>query len=231
MFRERSWWRDSAGVLNVHRVEQERGTDRRLLMLEAPDSQAAAAFRVLRHRLVRNGEPKVMLVTSPNVGEGKTTCALNLALALCEAGRARVLLLEANFRRPSLARILGFQPPACIIAQLEVYREHRVHFWHVAETVVPWLHTAAVGSQAGPRPILDGPALAACIDDLRRCGYDHIVVDCPPVLGSADVNLVQETVDGALLVARTGVTRGRDLRKAVGQLGTGKLLGIAMLGT
>jgi len=90
MFRERSWWRDSAGVLNVHRVEQERGTDRRLLMLEAPDSQAAAAFRVLRHRLVRNGEPKVMLVTSPNVGEGKTTCALNLALALCEAGRARV---------------------------------------------------------------------------------------------------------------------------------------------
>ena len=86
----------------------------------------------------------MILVTSPGAGDGKTLCALNLALALGEGGQAKVLLLEANFRALSLARLLGFQPPGLFEQQLEYYRALNVHSWDVAETASPWLHEAAV---------------------------------------------------------------------------------------
>src|SRR5262249_31102421 len=104
---------ESSEWVRVQRMPPGDASDPRLVMVRAPDSPAAAAFRVLRHRLIERDGLRTVLVTSPRVGEGKTTCAVNLALALCEAGRARVLLLEANFRRPAIARMLGFRPPVC----------------------------------------------------------------------------------------------------------------------
>ena len=231
VFREPTPKEESSAMLRVHRVALVHGSDARLLMLDAPDSPAAASYRRLRHRLAEGGEPMAILVTSPGDGEGKTSCALNLSLALGESGRARVLLLEANLRRPSLARLLGFEPPMCISKQLAFFRAMRVHSWDVAETVTPWLHAAAVAPEGEKGPILDGPALSVCIEDMRGVGYDHIVIDSSSVLGSADVNLVQETVDGVLLVVRCEKTRARDLRKAVEQIGTAKLLGIVLLGS
>jgi Mrp family chromosome partitioning ATPase len=228
--------RDTVGAsspvsVRVHRIPLAPGADPRLLFLAEPDSPAAASFRILRHRLGERLVGKVFLVTSPVAGEGKTLCALNLALALSEGGRAKVLLLEANFRNPSLARLLGFQPPVCLGKQLEFYSAMRVHSWDVAETASPWLHTAAIAPDGDAQPLLDGPALAVCIGDMRQVGYDHIVIDGPAVLGSADVNLIEESVDGVLVVLRAGKSRARRLRKAVEQMGGGKLLGFVLLGT
>ena len=218
-------------VRTVHRVALTQGVDSFLPILFAPDSPAAASFRVLRHRLDALGKGKVVLVTSPSAEEGKTFCALNLALALSEDGRERVLLIEANFRRPSLARLLGFQPPICLQKQLEYYRAMRVHAWDVVEATTPGLHLAAVAPGAETGPMLDGPALAACIEDMRTFGYDHIVIDGSAALGSADANVIEENVDGILMVVRAGKSRGRDLKKAGEQIGTGKLLGVVLLGT
>jgi Mrp family chromosome partitioning ATPase len=198
-------------------------------MLQAPDSPMAAGFRVLRHRLAGRTRGKAILVTSPSAGEGKTLCALNLALALGEGSGARVLLVEANFRAPSLSRLLGFDPPVCIGKQLEWFRARRVHAWDVAETLAPWLHTAIVARGAELRSITDGLALAAFVEDMRRAGYDHIVLDGPPALGSADVNVIEESVDGVLMVLRAGSTRTRDLRRSVEQIGRTKLLGVTLL--
>jgi Mrp family chromosome partitioning ATPase/uncharacterized protein involved in exopolysaccharide biosynthesis len=218
-------------VRTVHRVVPTQGIDSCLPILFAPDSPAAASFRVLRHRLDELGRGKAVLVTSPSAGEGKTFCALNLALALGEDGRERVLLIEANFRSPSLARLLGFQPPLCIQRQLEYYRAMRVHAWDVVEAPTPELHVAAVAPEGEMSPMLDGPALAVCIEDMRSFGYDHIVIDGPAVLGSADANVIEESVDGILMVLRAGRSRARELRKAGEQIGTSKLLGVALLGT
>jgi Mrp family chromosome partitioning ATPase len=84
-----------------------------LVMLNEASSEATAALRVIRHRLeLRRGEGMwTFAVTSPRAGEGKSTFATQLALVLSEAQRARVLLVEANLQRPSLARILGFNVP------------------------------------------------------------------------------------------------------------------------
>jgi Mrp family chromosome partitioning ATPase len=217
------------GLVRVRPVEPVPGTDPRVVMLAAPDSPMAAGYRVLRHRLAPRARGKAILVTSPSPGEGRTLCALNLALALGEGGQAQVLLLEANFRAPALSQLLGFDPPACIGRQLESHRAPRAHAWDVAETAVPWLHAAVVARGAEPRPVPEGPALPALVEDARRAGYDYVVVDGPPVLGSADVNVIEEGVDGILVVLRAGSTRTRDLRRAAEQIGRTKLLGFALL--
>src|SRR5689334_8303643 len=98
--------------LTQHHLPEE-PPDPRLALVLDPDSERSAAFRVLRHHLLEVGRPQVVVVSSPQPGDGKTTTALNLALALAECGRAKVLLVETNLRRPQLSQILKFTPPWC----------------------------------------------------------------------------------------------------------------------
>jgi Mrp family chromosome partitioning ATPase/uncharacterized protein involved in exopolysaccharide biosynthesis len=190
------------------------------------DSLTAANFRVLRHRLAERGGLKSILVSSPGVGEGKTTCALGLALALCEAGRAKVLLVEANFRRPALARLLGQQQPVIAPDEPELPAEQ----WSSVEQVTPWLHLAAA-SRERQAPFVDGPSMRLRLEQLGSRGYDFIVIDGPPVLGSADVNLIQESVSGILLTMWARRSSASSLREAIDQIGSRKVLGVVLMGT
>ncbi|MBI4512064.1 MAG: CpsD/CapB family tyrosine-protein kinase [Deltaproteobacteria bacterium] len=203
--------------------------DPRLILVREPDSARSASFRVLRHRLVEKGNPRAVVVTSAERGEGKTTCAINLAIALSECGRARVLLLEANLRAPQLASLLGFIPPECFARQLARHREQPMDPWYVVQTASPWMHVAAMHPSGDSRPLLDAPAFSIAIDRLRLAGYDYLVIDTPPVLGSADVNLIQDAADGVLLTTRAGKSTARALRGAVEQLSPGKILGTVLI--
>jgi Mrp family chromosome partitioning ATPase len=211
----------------THKVPDD--PDERLILLRAPDSERAASFRVMRHRLQEHGDPRIIAVTSAREREGKTTCAVNLSLALGECGRARVLLIEANLRTPSLAPLFGFMPPECFSAQLTRHKETPEDAWSVVEVYSPSLHVLAVKPEMEARPLLDGPALRIAIDMLAHAGYDYIVIDTPPVLGAADVNLVEDSVDGVLFVAQARTTPARTLRQAVEQLSPGKLIGVTLL--
>jgi Mrp family chromosome partitioning ATPase len=205
--------------------------DQRLILLREPDSPRAASFRVLRHRLQERDDPRVIAVTSARPREGKTTCAANLAMALGECGRARVLMVEANLRAPALAALFGFLPPECFSVQLSRHRERPMDPWSVVEVYSPSLHVAAVkpGPENENRPLLDGVAFAGAIEVLRHSGYDYVVIDTPPVLGAADVNLIQDAADGVLLTAWSRESSGRALREAVDQLAPSKLLGVTLL--
>src|SRR5262249_50261843 len=150
-----------------------------------PDSVRAASFRVLRDRLIERGDPSVIAVTSPEAGDGKTTCAVNLALALGECGRASVLLLKANLRTPSLAELVKFTPSVCLTTQSGRHRQSPADPWRVVEMGSQWLHVAAVRPGETGRPLLDLPAFSGAIQAFRRAGYRYLVVDSPPVLGSA----------------------------------------------
>jgi Mrp family chromosome partitioning ATPase len=218
-----------ATQVTVYKLERPVEFDKRLVLLRDPDSPGAAAYRVLRHRLQEQGNPRVIVVTSARPKEGKTTAAVNLALALGECGRARVLLVEANLRSPRLAELLAFMPPVCFGEQVAAHRDQPDEPWVVVEAHSPWLHVAAVKPDVRDRPLVDGPAFAIAIDQLRHAGYDYVVIDTPSVLGSADVNLTQDCADGVLLVAKSRTTSARALRRAVDQLQPGKVLGIVML--
>jgi Mrp family chromosome partitioning ATPase len=204
--------------------------DQRLILVREPDSSRAASFRVLRHRLQERGDPRVIAVTSPGRKEGKTTCAVNLALALGECGRARVLLVEANLRAPSLAPLFGFMPPECFTAQMQRHKEKPLDAWSVVEVFSPYLHVLAVKpGDGGGRPLLDGPAFSIAMEMLSQAGYDYIIIDTPPVLGAADVNLIEDSADGVLFTARSRSTSSRSLRAAIEQLAPAKLLGVTLL--
>lgn len=209
--------------------ERPQSPDQRLILLRDPDSNQSAAFRVLRHRLSAAGDPRVIAVTAPEQGDGKTTMAVNLAMALGECNRGRVLLIEANMRTPALAKLFGFQPPKCFSVQLQEHRERPLEQWSIVEVYSPSLHVLAVDPARAGRPLLDVPAFVVAMDTLRRSGYDHIVLDTPSVIGSADVNLIEEHVDGVLMVTRAGKTRARSIRAAVEQLNSTRLLGFALL--
>jgi Mrp family chromosome partitioning ATPase len=212
------------------RIQAPKELDERLILLTESDSERAASFRLLRHRLQTEcGNPKTIGITSPLRGEGKSTCAVNLALALSEAGRARVALVEANFRRPQLAKIFGFEPAPCFSEQLEAHRKDRDAPWGVVEMYSPHLHVLALASSVRRRPLVDGPLFSLAIGSLKQAGYDYIVVDAAQVIGQADALVVQESVENMLLVARSGQTPGRDLREAIDQLGNQKMAGVMLL--
>ena len=97
--------------------------DDRLIFWQKRTSDTAAAFRLLRQRLIERGDPRIVLCTSAGRREGKTTLAANLAMAYAELGRHRVLLLEASFRVAALGEVFGFLPPRGFAGQLASHRD------------------------------------------------------------------------------------------------------------
>lgn len=203
--------------------------DPRLSLAIDPDSERAASFRVLRHHLLEVGRPQVVIVSSPQAGDGKTTTAVNLALALAECGRAKTLLVETHVRRPAFTNIFKFVPPWCFAEQLAAHRHQPTMPWSLVDIPQLWLHVAAVNPRIAQTQLLDGPAFAIAMERLRLGGYDHIVVDAPPVLGSADVNLMADAADSVVFALRSRQTTTRDLRRAMDQLGGRRIAGTILL--
>ncbi len=199
-----------------------------LVMLGDTSSEATAALRVIRHRLEQKRAEGVWTfgVTSPRDGEGKSTFATQLALVLSESQRARVLLVEANFHRPSLTKILGFRVPDGFGFSSQIVRKMRgsMEPWCVV-ALGPALHLLAESpTEPGFPETLHSTHFQNALGFLSR-GYDFLVVDGPSVLGSGDANVVENAVDGVIVVMRSGVSKGNDLRDSVKQLGERKTIG------
>lgn len=216
--------------LNVVPAKPPESPDPHLVMFTDPYGISADRYRALRHRLSASGDPRIIAVTSAGRSEGKSVCAVNLAMALREGARGRVLLMEANLRAPGLAALLGFLPPECLSEQLARHKADPQAAWTPVEQVAP-LHVLAVDPTTKKSPLLDPIAFSIAIDRLRVAGYDYIVVDTPPILESADVNLIADSVDGILIVARAKRSRARAIRAAIEQLGPTTVLGTVLLDT
>ncbi len=215
--------------LTQHSLPADERPDSRLSMVIDPDSERAAAFRVLRHHLLELGRPQVVIVSSAQQGEGKTTTAMNLALALAECGRAKVLLAETHVRRPQLANAFRLVPPWCFAEQLAAHRHQPMLPWSLIEIPQLWLHVAAINPRIEKTQLLDAPAFSIAMERLRLAGYEHIVIDAPPVLGSADVNLMADAADAVLFSVRAQVSNTRDLRRAIDQIGAAKVAGTVLV--
>ncbi len=194
----------------------------------APYSPQAAAFRAVRHRLVAAGDPKIVGVTSAEKGEGKTICAINLAVACLESVRGRVLLLECNLRAPRFASLLRFEPPASLVTQLAAHLDDPRSPWLVSE-VLPRLDVMAVDPRGTHAPLLDPVAFAFGVELLADSGYDRVIIDAAPVLGGVEASVVADSVDGMLLVARTMHTKRGLLREAAARLAPTPVLGVVVI--
>jgi Mrp family chromosome partitioning ATPase len=201
--------------------------DPRLVMLYAHASEQARAYRLLRHRLLALGDPRVIAVTSAERGEGKTTCAANLGLALADETLARVLLIDANLRRPSLAQAFGFEPSDSFIERLALNRDVTPPYL-VAGVRGTRLHIAALPQQRPRSGHIDRLLFTAALHDLKN-EYDYIVIDAAGVFESADADVAGECADGVLLTARAGSSHRRALESAIEQLHPTRVFGTVLL--
>jgi Mrp family chromosome partitioning ATPase len=215
-------------LIEVQSIKLPEKVDPQIVMLGDTYSDRADAYRTLRRKLASSGNPRTVAVTSAGAGEGKTTFAVNLALALREGARGRVLLVEANLRAPRLAKLFGFEPPACFAQQLGLHREDPVAPWIVAEAL-PQLHVLAIDPRAKHPPLLDSVAFTSGMDHLKRAGYEYIVLDTPPVLGSVDCNLIADAVEGMIFTSIQMRSKRAPLRKALEQIQPAPILGVVVL--
>ena len=138
---------------------------------------------------------RVLMVTSATPGEGKTTMAMHLAAVLAQAG-SRVLLVDADLRRPRVHTILGLDRGPGLSELLEG-REPKP----VRQTEIPGISVITAGrTPADPGALLGGMELEALLADLGQ-DFDCVILDSAPVLGLADAPVISTKVDAVLLVA------------------------------
>ena len=221
--------RSSSPPIALEHVTLPDPLDPRLVILREPTSERARSYRLLRHRLLSDSDPRIIAVTSALSGEGKTTCALNLALAIAEDSMTRVLLLDANLRRPALGQLLNFAPSESLVENVTRLTNVGPPYPIVSVSGTR-LHVAALRNAPLEVGRLDRTLFALVLDDLRYA-YDYIVIDGAAVLESGDVDVVGECSSGVIVTARAGRSRKTDMRRAIAQLAPARVLGSVLIDT
>ena len=192
-------------------------TKKPLLTQTATQSPRAESFRQLRTNLQFahvGHESKTVLITSSVPGEGKSTTALNLAIALAQAGQT-VALVDADLRRPMIAEYLGLERNAGLTTAL-------IGKAAIEDLLQPWgseqLYVLASG-QIPPNPseLLGSEKMKQLISKLEST-FDAVIIDAPPLLPVTDAAVLAQQVGGVVLVVGTQKVRTTDLEKSLAAL-------------
>jgi capsular exopolysaccharide synthesis family protein len=194
-----------------------------------PQSVEAEAYRGVRTALyfsVGGKDHKVIQITSPGVGDGKTTLASNLAVSMAQSGK-RTLLIDADFRRPRQHKVFGLAADVGLASVITGDAELAAA---VQPTAIPNLSLLPCGPRPfNPAEVLTQPRLKELLDATRG-QYDFILIDTPPLLAVSDPSIVAPRVDGVLLTVRISKTarpqavRAREILDGLGA----KTLGVVV---
>ena len=185
--------------------------------LADPKSILAESYSALRTSLLystREGLPGILLVTSAQASEGKTTTSYAVARGFSRVGK-RVLLVDADLRRPSIHKVLGVENKnglSSLLVGQSSPQEAIIRSEHDGLNVLP----------AGPIPpspaeLLSSPRMAMLLEQLER-DYDLVVIDSAPILGLADSTELAALADGVMVVIESDRGRGGQLRNALRRL-------------
>lgn len=182
-----------------------------------PSGTLAEAIRRLRTNLQfvdLAGKPKSIVMTSSVAGEGKSTTAINLAVALAQAG-SRVVLIDADLRRPSVAEYLGLEGSVGLTTVLIGRAE-------IEDVIQPYRDLPLeilTSGQLPPNPseLLGSRAMAALLEQLTQ-SHDYVILDCPPLLPVTDAAVLSKLAGGALVVAGADRIHKAQLTEALGNL-------------
>jgi polysaccharide biosynthesis transport protein len=185
-----------------------------LIAQSRPQSQMAESYRALRTSLLLTSlgaPPKTILITSALPQEGKTTTSINTATVLAQKG-TRVLLVDADLRRPSIHKTLGMGPRVGLSNVLT--GGTTLQQATVRSTLLPNLFILPAGTPPpNPAELLASSQMADLLAELRE-QYDHIVVDTPPTLSVTDAVVLSTRMDAVVLVIRSGQTTKPALRRS-----------------
>ena len=196
-----------------------KNADNRPIMVREPNSVDAEAFRHLRAALAFTSvdrELKAILITSGSPGEGKTTLAVNLALAVAESG-ARVLLIDADLRRPQVAATLEVEGAIGLTTMIVGAVSAGDAVRRYGATNLDLLLSGDI--PPNPAELLASHTVAQVITDFTAL-YDFVIVDTAPVLSVADASLLSPHVDLTLVVVDASKTRNTQLERTMQSLRT-----------
>ncbi len=205
---------DPHGMHEGRRTGQRRGAIP-LISRAAPDDPTSEAYRALRTNVTfvsaEQRSLKVICVTSPGPGEGKSTTAANLAITLAQQG-AHTLLVDADLRRPLVHRAFNLvQEPGLtdILVGTATLREA------VRPNVVSGLDVLPGGAlPPNPSELLGSETMHRLVAELRT-QYDYIICDTPPALAVTDATVLGATADAVILVLRAGETEETAAQRTV----------------
>jgi len=197
----------------------------RLECISNPESPATEAFRLLGVRLRdmrRHKALKTILITSTIPQEGKSTVAANLACALAQSSKQKVLLLEGDVRRPAQSKLFGLTQHPGVCEWLQGERSLIKSMYHMKVPGI-WIMPAGTTTK-NSLELLQLGRISALIEQLSGL-FDTVLIDSPPVLPLADTSVWMRVADGIILVARQGKTEKRQLQKGIEALPPEKLIG------
>ena len=204
-------WDTGIPVVDIPAFKKHRTSP--LVMLGDPTGKSASAYRVLRNVLklnIANDEPSALMITSSGVGEGKTTTAANLAIALANSG-ALVIVVDANFHNPELDELFGstIKPG---FSDLVLGRRMAREVVHETEHPYLWL----LGSGAVPSNYLDVLAsdqVKSAVDSLLQYA-DVVLFDAPALDQEQDAQLLAKTINQVVLIAESARATPESIARA-----------------
>ena len=216
----------------LSRAGKERGSEgdfaQRLVTNLDPTSPVSEAYRTLRTNLLYalvDNPPKVIVLTSPGPGEGKSTTCANLGVTLAQASKS-ILILDCDFRRPVMHKIFGLRNVHGIINVLT--GEH--HLEEVWKEPVAGLKVVPVGPiPPNPAEVLGTQRFSTFVASVRE-EFDYVLIDTAPIGVVSDPLILATQGDGVLLVLDAQNTRKGSVRRAMRNLESvgGNVLGTVM---
>ena len=167
---------------------------------------------------------RIVMVTSAMPSDGKTLTAINLALALSGSYNRRVLLIDADLRRPAIGEALGLSKSAGLSEALKSTSEEKLKLIPLTSTL-----TLLPAGRPDPDPLAGLTSLRMKRILQEAAGrFDWVIMDAPPVGLLPDANLMAGEVDGTLLVVRAERTQYPAIQNAVEVIGRDRLLGVVL---
>lgn len=198
-----------------------------LVTLNEHDLGACEQYDMLALRLIAGTSERLfkrVLITSAQKGEGRTSVLINLAGAIARAGK-RVLIVDTDFVRPSVTRLLGIESQ---IGLAEAYGRSLPPGAAITKVLPGGFHVLPTRERVDNAvEILTSPALQEMLEILDP-NYDFILFDSPPLLDRADCSMLIKLVDTALVVVRQGATKTAQMAKAIEQLSQEDVFGVVL---
>jgi len=188
--------------------------------LTLPDEKSATgeAYRALRTNILRATQDKsirTILITSANHYEGKTTTAINLALAMSDLPQFRMLLLDSDLRFPSIHSRLGLMQSPGLTEILEGNVDLDSGMINTEKENLKVISSGNLSSY--PAELLESERLKDLLKELKP-KFDLILIDSPPVIPYSDASVLSSQIDGVLFVVQSAKTRREDIQQVYATL-------------
>jgi protein-tyrosine kinase len=192
-------------------------------MAPVPREQYRRLAAVL-HDLHANRTLSVLMVASAMPGEGKTLTATNLALTFSESYHDRVLLIDADLRRPTLHQVFQLDAGYGLLEGLETETDAKL----VVRQVSSRLAILPAGrSTSDPMAALTSPRMRQLLDEAKET-FDWVILDTPPLMLLPDAHLLSALVDGAVLVIRANSTPFELVKRSAEIIGRQRIAGVVL---